>query len=292
VSRQSAHVWRARFTQGGVEALRSRGPTGPDPKLSPADLARVEQALLQGAKANGFDTDLWTLERVAVVICQLTGVRQHPGHVWVILRRRLGWSLQRPSGGPAGATRRRSPAGWPRSGPGAMGGRRRIGLGCRLRPIGPLADRAGASHLVTPGPHPGAAPPLRREARPPGRRLGYRHDHTETMPARLWFHLQQPSDTSDRLIGVLEQLASFGAGQRVVLIWDGLSARWSTRMRAWTDSQRDWLTVGRLSAYGPSSAQWSLCGPTSQLSSWPTSRRPCWPRSPVRTSAHDLRHRG
>jgi transposase len=96
VSRQSAHLWHARFEEGGVEALRSRGPTGPDPKLSPTDLARIEQALLQGAKANGFDTDLWTLERVAVVITQLTGVRHHPGHVWVILRQRLGWTLQRP----------------------------------------------------------------------------------------------------------------------------------------------------------------------------------------------------
>ena len=96
VSRQSAHIWHTRFEQGGVEALRSRGPTGPDPRLSPADLARIEQALLQGARANGFDTDLWTLERVAVVICQLTGVRHHPGHVWVILRQRLGWTLQRP----------------------------------------------------------------------------------------------------------------------------------------------------------------------------------------------------
>jgi transposase len=96
VSRQSAHVWHTRFTQGGVDALRSRGPTGPDPKLSAAQLAQVEQALLAGAMANGFDTDLWTLERVAVVITQLTGVRYHPGHVWVILRYRLGWTLQRP----------------------------------------------------------------------------------------------------------------------------------------------------------------------------------------------------
>jgi transposase len=96
VSRQSAHVWHTRFAQGGVEALRSRGPTGPDPRLSAAQLARVEQALLAGAMANGFDTDLWTLERVAVVITQLTGVRYHPGHVWVILRHRLGWTLQRP----------------------------------------------------------------------------------------------------------------------------------------------------------------------------------------------------
>jgi len=33
---------------------------------------------------------------VAVVITQLTGVRYHPGHVWSILRHRLGWALQRP----------------------------------------------------------------------------------------------------------------------------------------------------------------------------------------------------
>jgi hypothetical protein len=79
-----------------VDALRSRGPTGPDPKLSDAQLAKIEDALLAGAMANGFDTDLWTLERVAVVITQLTAVRYHPGHVWVILRRRLGWTLQRP----------------------------------------------------------------------------------------------------------------------------------------------------------------------------------------------------
>jgi transposase len=96
VSRQSAHVWHARFAQGGVEALRSRGPHRSRPQAvgRPARPGRAGAA--GGAMANGFDTDLWTLERVAVVITQLTGVRYHPGHVWVILRHRLGWSLQRP----------------------------------------------------------------------------------------------------------------------------------------------------------------------------------------------------
>jgi hypothetical protein len=78
--------------------------------------------------------------------------------------------------------------------------------------------------------------------------LGYRPDATA---ARLCFHLQQPSYNTDTLIAVLEQLASFYAGQRVVLIWDGLSAHWSTKMRAWLDSQRDWLTAERLPAYAP-----------------------------------------
>jgi hypothetical protein len=78
--------------------------------------------------------------------------------------------------------------------------------------------------------------------------LGYRPDGTA---ARLCFHLQQPSYNTDTLIGVLEQLAGFYTGQRVVLIWDGLSSHWSTRMRAWLDSQHDWLTVERLPAYAP-----------------------------------------
>ena len=31
------------------------------------------------------------------MIEQVTGVAYHPGHVWKLLRRRLGWRLQRPA---------------------------------------------------------------------------------------------------------------------------------------------------------------------------------------------------
>jgi transposase len=96
VSAQAVSVWHARFTQGGVEALRSRGPSGPVPRLSDAELATVEQALLEGATANGFVGELWTLERIALVIQRLTGVQHHPAHVWALLRHRLGWSVQHP----------------------------------------------------------------------------------------------------------------------------------------------------------------------------------------------------
>jgi transposase len=78
--------------------------------------------------------------------------------------------------------------------------------------------------------------------------LGYRPDASA---ARLCFHLQQPSYNTDTLIAVLEQLASFYAGQRVVLIWDGLSSHWSTKMRAFLDSQRDWRRAEPLPAYAP-----------------------------------------
>ena len=96
VSAQAVSVWHRRWWAGGSDGLRSRGPSGPPPRLSDAQLATVEQALLEGATANGFTGELWTLDRVAVVIERLTGVRYHPAWVWALLRHRLGWSVQRP----------------------------------------------------------------------------------------------------------------------------------------------------------------------------------------------------
>jgi len=86
------HVWRARGRRG----LKGAGRAGRKPRLDRAALARVERALLQGAPAHGFATDLWTLPRVATVIARLTGERFHPGHVWYLLRA-LNWSVQRPA---------------------------------------------------------------------------------------------------------------------------------------------------------------------------------------------------
>jgi len=73
------------------------GPRGTPPRLSTSQLAKVERALAKGAEANGFVTDVWTLQRAAEVIERLTGVVYHPGYVWYILRERLRWSWQRPA---------------------------------------------------------------------------------------------------------------------------------------------------------------------------------------------------
>jgi transposase len=63
VSTQAVSVWHACFKAGGADVLHSRRPGGPAPRLSDAQLATVEQALLNGATANGFTGELWTLER-------------------------------------------------------------------------------------------------------------------------------------------------------------------------------------------------------------------------------------
>jgi transposase len=118
VSPQAVSVWHARWRAGGLDALRSRGPTGPDPKVSDVQLAQVEHALLKGATANGFVGELWTLDRIATVIERLSGVRIIPrtcGRCYII-----GWagacSAQR--GVLPSATRPRSTAGSRKTGRG------------------------------------------------------------------------------------------------------------------------------------------------------------------------------
>ena len=94
-SRQNAHRWYRKWQHGGRAALRAAGRARPTPKLDARARRKVERALLQGALAHGFDSDLWTCKRVVIVIERLTGVRHHPSHAWRILRA-MGWTLQRP----------------------------------------------------------------------------------------------------------------------------------------------------------------------------------------------------
>jgi transposase len=96
VSKQSASRWQARWQADGAQGLRSRGPTGRRPKIADDQLGAIQQALLEGALAHGFATEVWTLERIAVVIQGLTGVQLSNPSVWRLLRGRLGWSVQRP----------------------------------------------------------------------------------------------------------------------------------------------------------------------------------------------------
>jgi transposase len=97
VSHQTVSDWHEVWVQGGKEALRGAGRAGRRPKLSAAQLVEVEQALMEGPRANGYSTELWTLVRVAEVIERVTGVTYHPGHVWRILHEQLGWTRQRPA---------------------------------------------------------------------------------------------------------------------------------------------------------------------------------------------------
>src|SRR5215218_7066472 len=84
---------RAAKQPGGLSA---KPQAGPPPGLTDADLARLEGLLAKGAKAHGWPNQLWTAARVTRLIERTFRVAYHPEHVRKILKRRLGWTSQKP----------------------------------------------------------------------------------------------------------------------------------------------------------------------------------------------------
>jgi transposase len=93
VERSTVHRWvRLARQPGGVDPKSLQRP----PLLSDRQLAELDGLLRQGATEHGWSSDLWTAARVAVLIDRHVGIRYHLEHVRKILKRRLGWSSQKP----------------------------------------------------------------------------------------------------------------------------------------------------------------------------------------------------
>ena len=96
VSYEAVRVWRQKWQEGGVEAACAQKPLGAPRRLSQAQLAELEQALLDGPAAFGYQTELWTLARIAALIKKLFSVSYHPSHVYRVLQA-MNWSCQKPT---------------------------------------------------------------------------------------------------------------------------------------------------------------------------------------------------
>src|ERR1700686_1606434 len=108
--RQSVSKWAAELQGNGRAGLKKAGRAGRKPRLSAEQISQLEQGLKRGPQALGYETSLWTANRVAHLIEQKSGGNYHPGHVWKILRQ-LGWSCQRPAGRGLGGGEKRD-EGW------------------------------------------------------------------------------------------------------------------------------------------------------------------------------------
>jgi transposase len=95
VSRQTTSSWAKKVAED-AQAWR-RKPLGRPGSLDAGQKKQLGKALLAGAVANGFPTELWTLARVAKLIERVFGVAYSTVNVWRILRE-LGFSNQRPAG--------------------------------------------------------------------------------------------------------------------------------------------------------------------------------------------------
>jgi transposase len=92
VSRQTVSNWAKALSQD-KQAWR-RKPLGYPPALGPKERKRLDKLLSKGPGANGFATELWTLQDISELIAQEFGVTYGKTNVWLILKS-IGFSCQK-----------------------------------------------------------------------------------------------------------------------------------------------------------------------------------------------------
>lgn len=96
VSDKTSYQWHRAWKAGGAEALRSKGPSGPDSKLDASQRQALEQALAAGPEAAGLGTDQrWTLVRVRELVMNLFGIRYSLKGIALVLHD-MDWTVQVP----------------------------------------------------------------------------------------------------------------------------------------------------------------------------------------------------
>jgi transposase len=241
VAYATAHGWKTRLEQGGLAALRSRGKPGPDKQLSPEQLADLEELLLAGAQAAGYEHGLWTLGRVRALIAQRFGVQYSEVAVWKLLRE-LKWSPQKPEKRAREADReaieRWKSQRWPELVAEAEQEQRTL----------VFVDESGFSQR----------PARKRTWAPRGQtpilEFNFNWKRISAIAGvsfcELWFALHEGTIRAPQVIEFVKQLQA-RIGQKLLLIWDGLSAHGSRAVRSFLESLGEAVRVERLPSYAP-----------------------------------------
>jgi transposase len=87
--------WLGVLRERGIDGLRVMSQGGRPSLMSVEQLAELREAVLAGAMANGYGTDLWTLKRVRLLIEKRFGIEYSDVNVWRILGG-MGFSSQKP----------------------------------------------------------------------------------------------------------------------------------------------------------------------------------------------------
>jgi len=98
VTRGAVSQWWDAYlaAEKSMKGLKARKHTGRPPQMNSGQKRALARMLLKGAEYHGFETDIWTTERVAELIKDKFGIEYHPDHVRKILIKSLGFSWHKP----------------------------------------------------------------------------------------------------------------------------------------------------------------------------------------------------
>lgn len=95
VSTASVCHWHAAWEKDKKEGLKSKGPSGIEPRLSAKQKTKLKREILKGPAQAGYATDFWTLERIRSLAKKKLKVSLGTTSVWRTVIS-LGFSVQKP----------------------------------------------------------------------------------------------------------------------------------------------------------------------------------------------------
>lgn len=95
VTPAAVNYWHKEWQEHGIRGLKSLGHPGFSSKLTEEKRKSFKQAILKGPLAYGYETNLWTLPRLAAVMKKVAKVRFSEVWTWHIVRD-LGFTPQKP----------------------------------------------------------------------------------------------------------------------------------------------------------------------------------------------------
>lgn len=95
VNRRAVTRWWATYKKEGKKALRSKKAVGPSYKLTPKEMNLLISLFEEDATRHGFETPLWTCQRIQQIIQKRTGKKLHTTNVMRWLKK-LNFTNQKP----------------------------------------------------------------------------------------------------------------------------------------------------------------------------------------------------
>jgi len=241
VSYKTVWEWENRLRTTGPDAWKDEMQPGRPMKLTRVQRRRLVKILLKGAKRYGFDSELWTLKRVAKVIRKEFNVTYNVTHVWRVLRD-LGFSAQVPLKQALerdeGYIKEWVEGRWPEI------RKEAIASGSELV----FVDESGLSN----------EPNVTRTWAPKGSRPRLKHSAKKrklsiifavTMDAELYFSVYDHDITGAEVILFLDMLTK--KIPKMMLLWDNASIHRSNEVKEYLYMVRHKVEAHRFPAYAP-----------------------------------------
>lgn len=243
VNRRAVTRWWAIYTKEGKKALQSKKASGPSYKLTPEEMKQLISFFEEDATQHGFETPLWTCQRIQQVIKKRTGKKLHTTNVmrWI---KKLNFTNQKPQRQATQqdekAVKRWVKEDWPKIREHA----------CRWQAMLYFQDEAGVSLIPVMGKTwapKGKTPTIKVT----GKKGGLCVTSAISPAGKMIFRIEKERVTALVHIEFLEQILKHHPHRKIIIIEDNAPPHIAQKVKNFVEQNKKRLAIYYLPSYAP-----------------------------------------